>query len=619
MDSSQRLTAKVMKEMLSNPSIFREFNAPQRTAIAAALTRRITLIQGPPGTGKTCVAAAIGFGFVEQCKSISEHTKVLACAFSNVGADNLAEGLMQLGLNVIRVGKPSAVAESLWSYTLDAAIDRDTAAQKALQNAALATAQLSMLNRKRQSRGSKSSASQSERIIRDTATAAVKAAIQATNVAAANALRKADVIVATSVGSADPRLLAACGIVTESDEAKAASSAVGSTNGATKSSRNFWERVDAPDGLPPLSLPFVIIDEACQSVEPASLIPIVATNSCRSLVLLGDPCQLPPTVKSAQAEGLSVSLMERLAATLPHPNVVCAVDNTSKDSTFLAAQPIKQAISVVRSRSPNDKQRSYAQLFGGSILLSVQYRMHPSIAALPSAIFYDSLLTTPQFLAARRKFPDGLGSIMPNDNTNLGVRLISVGGRDNERQGTPSKFTRTLFSNTSTTSATSLLEQQTTYWNEAEAETITSLLKSVLSDHDISSIKSVGIISPYNGQVQLLKLMIACDVSIRDLLRKTRVSLEIKSVDGYQGRERDVIFFSAVRSNRKDRIGFLHDWRRMNVALTRAKSALLIVGDFDTLSSADRHWDALKKWASGVKCIVTTFDRRHNSDGVSKQ
>ena len=59
----------------------------------------------------------------------------------------------------------------------------------------------------------------------------------------------------------------------------------------SKSGASASTRVDAPDGLPPLSFPFVIIDEACQSVEPASLIPVVSTNSCRSLVMLGDPCQ----------------------------------------------------------------------------------------------------------------------------------------------------------------------------------------------------------------------------------------------------------------------------------------------------------------------------------------
>lgn len=97
-------------------------------------------------------------------------------------------------------------------------------------------------------------------------------------------MREADVFVSTSIGAADPQLLAACGIYAEEDDDKVTAEQFTSQFGIIRE----W----APDNLPPLSLPFVIIDEACQSVEPASLIPIVSTNSCRSLVMLGDPCQV---------------------------------------------------------------------------------------------------------------------------------------------------------------------------------------------------------------------------------------------------------------------------------------------------------------------------------------
>lgn len=110
---------------------------------------------------------------------------------------------------------------------------------------------------------------------------------QACNIAATKALREADVIVATSIGAADPQLLAACGIYPEEEED------IKTISMDDKSKSEFGTiREFAPDNLPPLSLPFVIIDEACQSVEPASLIPIVSTNTCRSLVMLGDPCQV---------------------------------------------------------------------------------------------------------------------------------------------------------------------------------------------------------------------------------------------------------------------------------------------------------------------------------------
>lgn len=151
-------------------------NGPQLASIGAALTRKLTMIQGPPGTGKTTVASAIGFGFTHQCRSISPNAKVLACAFSNVGADNLAESMLKLGLRVVRIGKPAGVSENLWDITLDSLIDRDPEAQKALQNAARATAQLTKMQSQR--KGKKNVNTSSERAIQDMATAAVKNSIE---------------------------------------------------------------------------------------------------------------------------------------------------------------------------------------------------------------------------------------------------------------------------------------------------------------------------------------------------------------------------------------------------------------------------------------------------------
>ena len=128
------------------------------------------------------MASAIGFGFALQCRSLSSsgNAKVLACACSNVGADNLADRLLKLGLKVVRIGRPSAVSELLWDYTLDAFIDRDPDAQSALKRAAIATAAL-QANRKAShssGNGRRSGPSFNEDVSRDLATAAVKASIQ---------------------------------------------------------------------------------------------------------------------------------------------------------------------------------------------------------------------------------------------------------------------------------------------------------------------------------------------------------------------------------------------------------------------------------------------------------
>ena len=554
---------------------------------------------------------------------------MLATAFSNVGADNLAEKFLSLGLKVVRVGKPSGVSETLWKHTLDAAIQRDPNAQQALEDAARVTAKVkkSTTNGSGGRRTNKGSLS-AERAKRDAATDAVKASIQvrfcfcsvfvvyidkanhlllssqACNIAATKALRGADVIVATSIGAADAQLLAACGIYPDDEDDKPITRK-GAVN--TQPRTQFGTiREFAPDNLPPLSTPFVIIDEACQSVEPASLIPIVSTNSCRSLVMLGDPCQLPPTVRSdassTGASPLSISLMSRLASTLPNPVTVTAQkDNTPLETRFLQCKPTRQAVSKVAAGVPNTNNNgSYRKLYAGSLLLSVQYRMHPSIAAFSSAIFYNGLLSSPLSLNSAREFPRHLNSNYPSNNSDMSVRFIQVGGRNNEsREAVKSGGEVDLPSSDLAADSSS----NKSYRNDAEARQVIQMLTDLLSKES-SFQGSIGIVTPYSGQVALIKTMMAKDDNLRALAQSFPHEIEVKSVDAYQGRERDLIIFSAVRSNRHGRIGFLTDWRRMNVALTRAKSGLIVLGCADTLKEGDRHWNAFIRWCDNMGCFV---------------
>ena len=118
----------------------------------------------------------------------------------------------------------------------------------------------------------------------------------------------------------------------------------------------------------------------------------------------------------------------------------------------------------------------------------------------------------------------------------------------------------------------------------------------------------------YKGQVHLINRLLSNDADIIALCRSTSALIEVKSVDGYQGRERDIIIFSTVRSNRSGAIGFVSDWKRMNVALTRAKSALLVVGDIETLAeSGDIYWQAFMKWCTGSRCIIDDTERRSSA------
>ena len=298
--------------------------------------------------------------------------------------------------------------------------------------------------------------------------------------------------------------------------------------------------------------------------------------------------------------------MERLAASLPQPVIVTGhADNSEKDETFLSSRPTKQAMSLLRALgNPEQGNVSYRKRFGGSLLLSVQYRMHPSISAFSSAIFYDGLLSTPSFLADKRDFPNVLREVMPSENSKVSVRYIHIGGRCNERRGIPGKSAKTAFVPSSVSSGST---EQTSYWNEQEALEVLTLIKDLLGDQksDGPYQKSIGVVTPYNGQVELIKSIMAADDEFQELSTRLSSPIEVKSVDGYQGRERDIIIFSAVRSNRQGKVGFLSDWRRMNVALTRARSALVVVGDLDTLTEGDKHWEAFGKWCHGMKCIMT--------------
>ena len=306
-------------------------------------------------------------------------------------------------------------------------------------------------------------------------------------------------------------LLAACGIYPE-DEDDAKSKDKPQTPFGTV--REF-----APDNLPPLTLPFVIIDEACQSVEPASLIPIVSTNSCRSLVLLGDPCQLPPTVRSDTSSTgespLSVSLMSRLASVLPLPVTVTAQkDNTQVESRFIECKPTRQAVSKVRPSS-----LTYRKQYAGSLLLSLQYRSHPSIAAFSSAVFYNGLLSSPIALNELRKFPPHLSSVLPSASADVSVKFVPVGGRNNE-----SREAITVDGGLEADPSNK------SYRNDAEAAEVVDLIASLLNK-DSGFQGSIGVVSPYSSQVALIKSMMARSERVRELAKSYPHEIEVKSIE----------------------------------------------------------------------------------------
>ena len=248
----------------------------------------------------------------------------------------------------------------------------------------------------------------------------------------------------------------------------------------------------------------LVIDEACQSTEPACWVPILRADR---VVLAGDPCQLPPTVLSHDAAdaGLAVSLMERVMATLG-PSV--------------------------------------------SRLLTRQYRMHADIMTFSSNEFYGGELVADDSVIGHRLCD--LPGVRVEPLTEKPVKFIDTAGASYEEEPEEDTSSRR---------------------NPQEAQLAVKYVRQLLAAGVAPA--DIAVITPYSGQSRLL----------RDKLRGTGV--EVDSVDGFQGREKEAVVMSLVRSNVEGEIGFLSDVRRTNVALTRARRKLIVIGDSATLASND--------------------------------
>jgi superfamily I DNA and/or RNA helicase len=257
----------------------------------------------------------------------------------------------------------------------------------------------------------------------------------------------------------------------------------------------------------------VFIDEAAQALEAACWIPIRCANR---VILAGDHCQLPPTVKCLEAikGGLSKTLMERLVENKP----------------------------------------------GSVSLLEVQYRMNDEIMQFSSDYFYHGKMkSAPE--VAHRLVHDG---DMPVQWLDTSAINVGAGDQHDFRE----QFVGESFGRINKGEANLALSVLQIYFQRIGKQRI-------LDDRI-----EVGIISPYRAQVQYLKRLLKKRPFFKPFLHL----ISINTVDGFQGQERDVILITMVRANAEGQIGFLHDLRRMNVAVTRARMKLLIVGHAATLT-----------------------------------
>ncbi|XP_078476126.1 putative helicase senataxin isoform X2 [Lampetra planeri] len=286
----------------------------------------------------------------------------------------------------------------------------------------------------------------------------------------------------------------------------------------------------------------VIVDEAGQACEMDSLIPLMHHSS--KLVLVGDPEQLPPTVlsKRAQELGYGQSLMERLYE--------CVRGAATTASASL---------------------RGKGNWLGPVMLLSMQYRMHPDIAAFPASYVYRGELTTNRVTAERRC----------NGSTFQPYLVFDVADSQEEKQGD-------------------------SYVNRVEARVAAHLISFMLSRPED---RWLGVITPYLAQKHLVAKMLA------DSLGGRARHVDVNTVEGFQGQERDYIVVTCVRAHGSSArgIGFLADRKRLNVALTRAKYSLIIVGHLRTLQVID-DWRSLISNAHSRGAIVSTTERDFKRD-----
>ncbi|MCB9235493.1 MAG: AAA family ATPase [Bacteroidia bacterium] len=431
-------------------------NPSQASAVMQILTARdLALVHGPPGTGKTTtLMQAIRL-------TLKTEKQVLACAPSNAAADLLTEKLAEMGIEVVRLGHPARISDSLEAQLLDAKIKNHPSAKdlKQMQRQGREMREQALKFKRnfgREERENRKNLLSEVKELRKTVREMEKFIVE-------DVLNQARVLVTTLVGAASETLR----------------------------DRRFST---------------VFIDEAAQGLEPACWIPI---RKADRVVLAGDHCQLPPTIKSQKAarEGLEATLFEKCINRWPE----------------------------------------------AATMLQIQYRMHPKIMGFSSRWFYNNEL-------------QAHGSVQ---------NAFLFAENESERNNAPLEFIDTAGCGYMDEQDTETLSQ----FNPEEGRALLRRLNLLLEQAPGGAEFRIGVITPYRAQVKFLLE----ELPKYEFLAAAQSLIDIQTVDSFQGQERDVIAISMVRSNEEGQIGFLSDTRRMNVAMTRAKRKLILVGDSATL------------------------------------
>lgn len=413
-------------------------------------------------------------------ETLMRESQVLVCAQSNMAVDWISEKLVDRGINVLRIGNPTRVNDKMLGFTYERRFEShpDYPQLWAIRKAIREL-------RKNRKKGSENYHQKMDRL--KSRAAEIEIRINA------ELFGEARVIACTLVGSAHHLL----------------------------------------EGM---KFGTLFIDEAAQALEAACWIPMKRASR---VILAGDHCQLPPTVKSIAAlrAGLGKTLMERIAENKPE---------------------------VVT-------------------LLKIQYRMNDEIMRFSSDWFYGGKVeSAPQI--KYRSVLDYDHPITWIDTSNEENQITIEGEDAPEDSASTSSSVSAANQNSDLNFKEQFVGESFGRINKAEAEltllTLAEYFTKIGKQRVLSERIDVGIISPYRAQVQYLKKLI----KKYEFFKPYRRLISVNTVDGFQGQERDVILISLVRSNDEGQIGFLKDLRRMNVAMTRARMKLIILGNKDTMT-----------------------------------
>ena len=431
------------------------FNDSQMAAInGCAIAPRMSIIHGPPGTGKTTTIV----GLIQKLSKSEK--RILVCAPSNNAVDLLAKLLYEKGLNVLRVGNVTRIGDSIAELTLKekARMHPDWQHIKSVrieaENAKKIAGKYKRKFGQRQKNERREMFQESKEL--------KKWARELEDRLMNDIIKKAQVVATTLISAQS-------------------------------------------SSLKGLKFKTVIIDEASQALEPECW---VAMLKGERVIFAGDHMQLPPTVKSSDAErmGLAETILDRMSPSLIH-----------------------------------------------SYLLKEQYRMHKDILSFSNSKFYNGELLSSALVANRK---------LSEDDTPLNF-IDTSGCGFNEEQNADS-------------------------FSKSNPGEFFIIREHILKNKGLYEGKSIGIICAYAAQVRYVRTNKEETPELKEL------DIEVDSIDGFQGQEKDVIYISLVRSNDVGEVGFLKDFRRLNVAMTRAKMKLVVVGDCSTLSSEQMFLDLVE-------------------------